>query len=192
MPSRCRRPAARRIARPPSRARSSARRRTRPIAARRTGTATPADCAAGPAARRRTGRVSRRSPIRRIMRGRRISRTMVCCTSLPPPNSASITVSGDSRTGPVPSEPSASNAASTASAGGHDQSDVVGNSASPCGVESCIRGGTGGAEVENLLIVLVQDVLAARKHLPGSCRSCTRYRDRRGYRHRPDWSGRRC
>ncbi len=37
-------------------------------------------------------------------------------TSLPPPNKASITVSGDSRTGPVPSEASTSSMTSTTSA----------------------------------------------------------------------------
>src|SRR5258705_13656913 len=47
------------------------------------------------------------------------------------------------------------------------QSHAVGNPASPCGVESCIRGGTGGGEIGNLLIMLVQDVLATGKHLPG-------------------------
>src|SRR6266849_5010684 len=47
------------------------------------------------------------------------------------------------------------------------QSHAVGNPASPCGVESCIHSGTGGAEVENLLIMFVQDVLATGKHLPG-------------------------
>ena len=52
----------------------------------------------------------------RITRGRRISRTMTCCTSLPPPNNASITASGDSRTGPVPSEINASSTTRTTSA----------------------------------------------------------------------------
>ena len=113
------RPAARRSAHRQARARSPAPRRTRPIAARRTATATPADCAAVPAAPRPTAREKRRSQIPRIVRGSRISRTITCCTSLPPPNSASITVSGDSRTGPIPSEISASNATSTTSAVHH-------------------------------------------------------------------------
>jgi len=50
------------------------------------------------------------------MRGSRISRTITCCTSLPAPNRASITVSGDSRTGPIPSEISASSTTRTTSA----------------------------------------------------------------------------
>ena len=45
-------------------------------------------------------------------------------------------------------------------------SGVCGDPPSPCGVKPRIRGGTGGAEVENLLIVLVQDIFAAREHLP--------------------------
>src|SRR2546423_867219 len=45
-------------------------------------------------------------------------------------------------------------------------SGVCGNPPSPCGVKPCIRSRTGGAEVENLLIVFVQDVFAARKHFP--------------------------
>ena len=44
----------------------------------------------------------------RMVRGRRISRTITCATSLPPPNSASTTATGDSRTGPIPSEITAS------------------------------------------------------------------------------------
>ena len=44
----------------------------------------------------------------RIVRGSRISRTITCCTSLPPPNRASSTLTGDSRTGPTPSEISTS------------------------------------------------------------------------------------
>ena len=51
-----------------------------------------------------------------MVRGRRISRTMTCCTSLPPPNKASMTASGDSRTGPIPSEISASSTTRTTSA----------------------------------------------------------------------------
>src|SRR5882672_5388805 len=47
------------------------------------------------------------------------------------------------------------------------QSHAVGNPASPCGIESRISGGTGGAEVENLLVVFVQDILSARKYFPG-------------------------
>ena len=50
------------------------------------------------------------------VRGRRISRTITCATSLPPPNSASVTAMGESRTGPMPSEISASNPTSAASA----------------------------------------------------------------------------
>ena len=50
------------------------------------------------------------------VRGRRISRTITCDTSLPPPNSASTTVSGDSRTGPMPSEISTSRTTRAASA----------------------------------------------------------------------------
>ena len=46
----------------PAPARSPAPRRRRPIAARRTGRARPADCATGPAATRRTAREWRRSP----------------------------------------------------------------------------------------------------------------------------------
>ena len=46
------------------------------------------------------------------VRGRRISRTITCDTSLPPPNSASATASGDSRTGPMPSEISTSSTTS--------------------------------------------------------------------------------
>src|SRR5258707_9473859 len=45
-------------------------------------------------------------------------------------------------------------------------SGVCGNPPSPCGVKPRIRSRTGGAEVENLLIVLVQDIFAARKHFP--------------------------
>src|SRR4029078_13466305 len=45
-------------------------------------------------------------------------------------------------------------------------SAVCGNPSSPCGVKPRIGCRTGGAEVENLLIVLVQDIFAARKHLP--------------------------
>ena len=52
----------------------------------------------------------------RMVRGSRISRTITCGTSLPPPNSASITASGDSRTGPMPSEISTSSTTSTTSA----------------------------------------------------------------------------
>ena len=48
----------------------------------------------------------------RIVRGSRISRTITCATSLPPPNSASITATGDSRTGPMPSEISTSSTTS--------------------------------------------------------------------------------
>ena len=48
----------------------------------------------------------------RIIRGRRISRTITCATSLPPPNSASATAIGDSRTAPMPSESSASSTTS--------------------------------------------------------------------------------
>jgi hypothetical protein len=50
-----------------------------------------------------------------MLRGSRISLTITCCTSLPPPNNASITVNGDNRTGPIPSETSASNTTSTTS-----------------------------------------------------------------------------
>ena len=48
----------------------------------------------------------------RMARGSRISCTMIRCSSLPPPNSACDTVSGDSRTGPTPSETSASSTTS--------------------------------------------------------------------------------
>ena len=51
----------------------------------------------------------------RITRGSRISRTITCATSLPPPNRASITLSGDSRTGPIPSDKSASSTTRTTS-----------------------------------------------------------------------------
>jgi hypothetical protein len=50
------------------------------------------------------------------VRGRRISRTITCDTSLPPPNSASATANGDSRTGPMPSEISISRTTRTESA----------------------------------------------------------------------------
>ena len=55
----------------------------------------------------------------RMVRGSRISRTITCATSLPPPNSASITASGDSRTGPMPSEISASSTTSASKRGRH-------------------------------------------------------------------------
>jgi hypothetical protein len=51
-----------------------------------------------------------------MVRGSRISRTITCETSLPPPNRASITASGDSRTGPMPSEISTSSTTSATSA----------------------------------------------------------------------------
>ena len=50
------------------------------------------------------------------VRGSRISRTMICDTSLAPPNRACRTVSGDSRTGPMPSEISTSNMTRAATA----------------------------------------------------------------------------
>ena len=37
-------------------------------------------------------------------RGNRISWTMICCASLPPPKRASATTMGESRTGPIPSD----------------------------------------------------------------------------------------
>src|SRR6188768_4278141 len=45
-------------------------------------------------------------------------------------------------------------------------SGVCGNQLSPCGVKPCIGGRAGGAEVENLLIVFVQDIFTAGEHLP--------------------------
>ena len=110
------RPEARRIARRQGRARSPAPRRRPPIAAHRTARAAASGLRSNPC--KAAPDSPRIAPIAnpRIVRGSRISRTITCCTSLPPPNSASITVSGDSRTGPIPSETSASSTTSTTSA----------------------------------------------------------------------------
>src|SRR5215813_1812688 len=44
--------------------------------------------------------------------------------------------------------------------------DVCVDPSSPCRAEARVDGRTGGTEIEDLLIVLIEDIFAACKHLP--------------------------